>query len=121
MDFRSINRNLAKIDRFSISLDHRPITTVYCSIIDLSFYYTPPTPPNGFRQCFLQKQIFKMYLLGGGGVGGAALFISGIEVQCVSVSEHVWVGGSGLRGGMGLPAGGIRASQGTFSSNYCKK
>ena len=48
--------------------------------------------------------------------GGGALFISGIEVQCVSVSELVWVGGSGLRGGVGLPAGGIRASQGTFSS-----
>ena len=57
-----------------------------------------------------------------------ALFISGIKVQCVSVSEHVWVGGNGLRGGVGvgwelgkgwgvgLPAGGIRASQGTFSS-----
>ena len=45
-----------------------------------------------------------------------ALFISGIEVQCVS--EHVWVGGGGLRGGVGegLPAGGIRASQGTVSS-----
>ena len=61
---------------------------------------------------------FKMYLLlgGVGGGGGGALFISGIEVQYVSVSEHVWVGGSGLRGGVGLPAGGIRASQGTFSS-----
>ena len=34
-------------------------------------------------------------------MGGGALFISGIEVQCVSVSEHVWVGGSGLRGGVG--------------------
>ena len=47
---------------------------------------------------------------------GRALYISGIEVQCVSVSEHVLVGGSGFRGGVGLPAGGIRASQGTFSS-----
>ena len=51
---------------------------------------------------------------GGGGVG--ALFISGIEVQCVSVSEHVWVAGGGLKGGMGLPARGILASQGTLSS-----
>ena len=54
-----------------------------------------------------------MYLLGGG--GGGARFISGIEVQCVSVSEHVWVRG----GGVGLPAGGIRASQGTFFSLIC--
>ena len=44
-----------------------------------------------------------------------ALFNSGIEIQCVS--EHVWVGHGGLRGRGGeLPAGGIRASQGTFSS-----
>ena len=44
-----------------------------------------------------------------------ALFNSGIEIQCVS--EHVWVGRGGLRGRGGeLPAGGIRASQGTFSS-----
>ena len=47
-----------------------------------------------------------------------ALIDSGIEVQCVR-GEHVWVGGHGLRGGGGgLPAGGIRASQGTFSSFY---
>ena len=51
-----------------------------------------------------------MYLLFGGGEG--ALFISGIEVQ--SVSEHVWVGGSGLRGGVGLPAGGICALKALF-------
>ena len=45
-----------------------------------------------------------------------ALIDSGIEVQCVR-GEHVWVRGHGLRdGGGGLPAGGIRASQGTFSS-----
>ena len=44
-----------------------------------------------------------------------ALFNSGIEIQCVS--EHVWVGRGGLRGRGGeLPAGGICASQGTFSS-----
>ena len=44
-----------------------------------------------------------------------ALINLGIEIQCVS--EHVWVGGSGLRSRGGeLPAGGIRASQGTFSS-----
>ena len=44
-----------------------------------------------------------------------AIFNSGIEIQCVS--EHVWVGRGGLRGRGGeLPAGGIRASQGTFSS-----
>ena len=55
-----------------------------------------------------------MYLLGGGGL--SLFWELRIEVQCVSVSEHVWVGGSGLRGGMGLPAGGIRASQGSFSS-----
>ena len=40
----------------------------------------------------------------------------------LSVSEHVWIGGEGGEGaGVGgdwgeLPAGGIRASQGTFSS-----
>ena len=45
-----------------------------------------------------------------------ALSNSGIEIQCVS--EHVWVRHGGLRGRGGeLPAGGIRASQGTFSSN----
>ena len=44
-----------------------------------------------------------------------ALFNSGIEIQ--RVSEHVWVGRGGLRGRSGeLPAGAIRASQGTFSS-----
>ena len=44
-----------------------------------------------------------------------ALFNLGIEIQCVS--EHVWVGGGGLRGRGGeLPAGGIPASQGNFSS-----
>ena len=43
-----------------------------------------------------------------------ALIKSGIEIQCVS--EHVWVGRGGLRGRAGeLPAGNIRASQGTFS------
>ena len=44
-----------------------------------------------------------------------ALFNLGIEIQCVS--EYVWVGGGGLRGRGGeLPAEGIHASQGTFSS-----
>ena len=44
-----------------------------------------------------------------------ALFNLGIEIQCVS--EYVWVGGGRLRGRGGeLPAGGIHASQGTFSS-----
>ena len=52
-------------------------------------------------------------------------FIWKIEVQCVSFSSNVWVGGDGWVGvwgdGLGcvrgeLPAGGIRASQGTFSS-----
>ena len=38
-------------------------------------------------------------------MGGGALFISGIEVQCVIVSEHVWVGGGGLRGGEGYQPG----------------
>ena len=37
-------------------------------------------------------------------------------VHCISVSEHIWVGGCGPRGVEELPAGGIRASQGTFSS-----
>ena len=47
-----------------------------------------------------------------------ALFNSGIEIKCVS--EHVWVGHGGLRGRGGeLPAGGIRASQGTFSTFLC--
>ena len=55
---------------------------------------------NGFRHRFLQKQIFTMW----GGWGGA-LFISGIEVQCVSVSEHVWLGGSGLGVGWGYQPG----------------
>ena len=49
-----------------------------------------------------------------------ALFNLGIEIQCVS--EHVWVGHGGLRGRGGeLPAGGIRASQGTFSSYFLLK
>ena len=39
-----------------------------------------------------------------------------MQVHCISVSEHIWVGGSGPRGVGELPAGGIRASQGTFSS-----
>ena len=39
-----------------------------------------------------------------------------MQVHCISVSEHIWVGGCGLRGVGELPAGGIRASQGTFSS-----
>ena len=44
-----------------------------------------------------------------------ALFNLGIEIQCVS--EYVWVRGGGLRGRGGeLPAGDIRASQGTLSS-----
>ena len=44
-----------------------------------------------------------------------ALFNLGIEIQFVS--EYVWVGGGGLRGQGGeLPAGGVLASQGTFSS-----
>ena len=34
----------------------------------------------------------------------------------MNVSEHVWVVGGGPSGGGGLAAGGIRASQGTFSS-----
>ena len=36
-----------------------------------------------------------------GGARGQNLGHSGIEVQCVSVSKHVWVGGGGLRGGSG--------------------
>ena len=40
-----------------------------------------------------------------------------MQVHCISVSEHIWVGGSGPRGVGELPAGGIRASQGTFSSS----
>ena len=39
-----------------------------------------------------------------------------MQVHCISVSEHIWVGGCGPRGVGELPAGGIRASQGTFSS-----
>ena len=39
-----------------------------------------------------------------------------MQVHCISVSEHIWVGGGGPRGEGELPAGGIRASQGTFSS-----
>ena len=39
-----------------------------------------------------------------------------MQVHCISVCEHIWVGGSGPRGVGELPAGGIRASQGIFSS-----
>ena len=39
-----------------------------------------------------------------------------MHVHCINVSEHIWVGGGGPRGVGELPAGGIRASQGTFSS-----
>ena len=39
-----------------------------------------------------------------------------MQVHCISVSEHIWVRGSGPRDVGELPAGGIRASQGTFSS-----
>ena len=39
-----------------------------------------------------------------------------MQVHCISVSEHIWVGGCEPRGVGELPAGGIRASQGTFSS-----
>ena len=47
-----------------------------------------------------------------------ALLNSEIEIQCVS--EHVWIGGGGLRGRGGeQPAGGISASQCTFSSCLC--
>ena len=43
-----------------------------------------------------------------------------MQVHCISVSEHIWVGGGGPRGVGELPAGGIRASQGTFSSFLLK-
>ena len=43
------------------------------------------------------------------------LSYSGIQVHCISVGEHIWVGGGGPKGVGELPAGGIRASQGTFS------
>ena len=56
---------------------------------------TLPPLPNDFRHRFLQKKK----------IDKGALFISGIEVQCVSVSEHVWVGGGGLRGGVGVGGG----------------
>ena len=48
-----------------------------------------------------------------------ALFLvySGMQVHCISISEHIWVGGGGPRGVGELPAGGIHASQGTFSSD----
>ena len=39
-----------------------------------------------------------------------------MQVHCISVSEHIWVGGGGPRGVRELPAGGIRASQCTLSS-----
>ena len=39
-----------------------------------------------------------------------------MQVHCICISEHIWVGGCGPRGVGELPAGGIRASQGTFSS-----
>ena len=36
------------------------VSSVYCSKIDLSFYYIPPPPPSHrFRHCFLQIQIYK--------------------------------------------------------------
>ena len=45
-----------------------------------------------------------------------------MQVHCISefsVNEHnIWVGGCGPRGVGELPAGGIRASQGTFSSLF---
>ena len=67
------------------------------------------TPVNAFRLVLFANSNFKDLLFEG------ALFNSEIEIQCVS--EHVWVGGRGLRGRGGeQPAGGIRASQGTFSS-----
>ena len=37
-----------------------------------------------------------------------------MQVHCISVSEHVWVGGGGPSGVGELAAGGILASQGTF-------
>ena len=40
-----------------------------------------------------------------------------MQVHCISISEHIWVGGCGPRDVGELPAGGIRASQGTFSSS----
>ena len=43
-----------------------------------------------------------------------------MQVHCISVSEYIWVGGGGPRGVGELPAGGIRASQGTFSGVYKK-
>ena len=42
-----------------------------------------------------------------------------MQVHCISVREHIWVGGCGPRGVGELPAGGIRASQGAFSSCFC--
>ena len=42
-----------------------------------------------------------------------------MQVHCISVSEHIWVRGRGPRGVGELPAGGIRAFQGTFSSFFC--
>ena len=39
-----------------------------------------------------------------------------MQVHYITISEHIWVGGCGPRGVGELPAGGIRASQGTFSS-----
>ena len=39
-----------------------------------------------------------------------------MRVHCISVSEHVRVEGDGPRGVGELPARGIHASQGTFSS-----
>ena len=42
-----------------------------------------------------------------------------MQVHCISVSEHVW--GGGPRGVGELPARGIRASQGTFSSLFEKE
>ena len=44
-----------------------------------------------------------------------------MQVHCISMSEHIWVGGCGPRGVGELPAGGIRASQGTFSSFFRPK
>ena len=58
-----------------------------------------------------------MYLWGGGGGGGLFLFRELKFNVSVSVSmSGSGAVGSGLRGGVWLPAGGIRASQGTFSS-----
>ena len=59
------------------------VSSVYCSKIDLSFYYnTPPPPP-----LMCQGWAFR----------------------------GLWAGRGG-EGGVGLPAVGMRASQGTFSS-----